>query len=64
MNEEFHPNGHIEALIKKHGPGAAEVKEAIEFWGPDAGEFGREGTQIKHPDSVGAKGETCNNSLS
>lgn len=39
MSAEFHPNGYIEALIEKYGPTAAEVKEAIEFWGPDAGEF-------------------------
>lgn len=39
MNAEFHPNGYIETLIKLHGPNSEKVKEAIEFWGPDAGEF-------------------------
>lgn len=39
MSAEFHPNGYIEALIEKYGPNVAEVKEAIEFWGPEAGEF-------------------------
>lgn len=41
MSAEFHPNGSIEELIEKYGPNAAEVKQAIEFWGPDAGEFVR-----------------------
>lgn len=39
MNAEFNPNGYIQKLIEQQGPNSEEVKKAIEFWGPDAGEF-------------------------
>lgn len=39
MSAEFQPNGYIQKLIDQHGTDSEEVINAIEFWGPEAGEF-------------------------